>query len=222
MSNAKQQRPTHKSPRARVVYAFLNGDGKDYQGNGKFQYVVKASFPAGAETDEFAARLDALGEDGLRQVNEQIMQKNASPGAKKMPLKKALTFPVYERDEESGDLVVNFKAPTKITNRTTGETYSNRVRFFDAGGSPVEKELNVGKGTQGRVFFQTFNWLSPIGCGVRLEPKAFQVLDLVEFTGGGPKTAADYGIEAEDGYTFEAGETATDDSTDGSVDASEV
>ena len=195
----KQQRPQVKSPRANLMYAFLSGEGRDYKGNGKFEFSVKAVFPAGAETDAFQARLDQIAADGLAAINVQLHEKLKPP-------KKALNFDLYERDAESGALIVKFKAPTKVTSRKTGEVYPNRIRFFDAQGNMVENALNIGNGTQAKVIFQTFNWVSPIGCGVRLEPKAIQVLKYVEFTGFTAKTASDFGIEAEDGYTFEAGE----------------
>jgi hypothetical protein len=215
MAEGKQQRPMYRSPRSRFLYVFVTGEGRDYKGNGKFEYSLKAVVPAGAEADTFQAQLDKIAADGLAGINAQLKEKSKPP-------KKALNFDLYERDAESNDLLVKFKCPTKITSRKTGETYPNKVRFFDAGGNPVEGELKIGNGTQGRVIFGAFPWVSPIGCGVRLEPKALHVLEFVEFTGGGgARSAADFGIEAEDGYTFDAG-TEGDEEEVSSVGAGEV
>jgi hypothetical protein len=200
------------------MYAYLTGDGRDYNGNGKFELSVRAIIPAGNEADAFAAQLDKLGEEGLARVNGQLAEK-------KKPQKKALNFELYSRDDESGDLIVKFKAPAKVKSSKTGEVYPNRVRFFDAAGN-IAENLNIGNGTQAKVIFQTYAWLSPIGCGVRLEPKAVQVLDYVPYAGSTGKTAADFGIEAEDGYAFDAAEEsdAEGEPTDGaaSVGAGEV
>jgi len=230
MSQEKKQLTT--GPRGVLSWPYLTGKGRDYQNDGKFKLQTKVVYSAGAETDAFVAKLDALAVQGLVEVNQMVDARNqearawntaAAPGKKKpiLPAKTALQFALYTRDEETGDVTVPYKMPAEIKSKK-GVIYPQHVRFFDASGKLVEGELPCGNGTVARVSFLPRPWLSPAGCGVRLEPKGVQVIEFQAIGAGGfaSKNAEDFGFEAEEGgYVFdpadvavEKGEAATSES----------
>lgn len=83
------------------------------------------------------------------------------------------------------------------------------VAIFDSQGKKINNPPNIGSGSKLKLMVEPVSWFVPaLGFGYTLRLKAAQVIDLVEFTGGGG-----YSFDAhEGGYVSEdLGESLTDD-----------
>jgi hypothetical protein len=131
-------------------------------------------------------------EKTLRETYETAYDRECQIKGKK--LKKASSFPVTQDAE--GDFVIKTKQPAKRTSKS-GEVYEFTIKLFDAKGNMVD--ANVGGGSIVKCAVQPRCWFAPsMGFGMTLTLKAVQVLELVEFGGGG--NASSFGFEDEDGF----------------------
>jgi hypothetical protein len=124
--------------------------------------------------------------------------------AKKEGAKKKANLPwvdeVDDNGNKTGNVIVKFKVKAM-----TGD-WDRKPKLFDAKGSRIV-EAAVGGGSVLKVSFDAYTWnVASLGAGITLQPVAVQVLELVEFEGGGD--ASEFGFGEEEGYeaTDELGE----------------
>lgn len=116
--------------------------------------------------------------------------------AKKEGAKKKANLPfAFEEDDngnKTGRVIVKFKVKAM-----TGD-WDRKPKLFDAKGNRIT-DANVGGGSVLKVSFDAYTWnVASLGAGITLQPVAVQVLELVEFEGGG--SASEFGFGAEEGY----------------------
>jgi hypothetical protein len=200
MAEEKKKREFHRTPIGVLQYPYLTGEGRDFEGDNKFKYSTKMLFE-GADADAFEAELEALKAEIMASARDQ-------EGQLTFRGKKDVTYPFFERTED-GKLVVKFRIPATITPKTgknAGKSFSNKPRFFDSKNQPITEDLNIGTGTRGRITFTVYAWRIKSGAAsIRLEPRAIQVAEVVEYSGR-PQSATDYGFEEMDGYEYEPSE----------------
>lgn len=121
--------------------------------------------------------------------------------------------PVEDDDgEPTGDIKFKIKVKNKISKKT-GKLWDRKPRVFDAAGNLIKGETNLGGGSKVKVSFELYDWESGGKEGISLQLQAIQILELVEYTGGGA-SADEYGFGEEEGYVAEGEETFDDHNED--------
>jgi hypothetical protein len=140
----------------------------------------------------------------------------------KKKLKKA-DLPVLEviddQGEETGevDLKIKLKAGYEYDvssdpNVYSPKTITQRPTLIDAKQQPIGNDIQIGSGTTLRCGVEVAPWYVPtMGIGVSLRLRVAQIIDLVEFGGGG---AAAYDFQNEEGFETVAA-NLSEDSDDG-------
>ena len=186
---AKTKNPRYVSPVGAAGYPYLLKPDTQFNPDG--EYKVKLQIPAGEAANKLVSFLDEQFDLAVEKAKEQNQGKKI----------KAADAP-YQVDDETGNVSVNFKLKAKVTPKN-GDPFEQRPAVLDAKLKPIPNTTKIGNGSKMKVSDEVVPFFtSLIGAGITLRLKAVQVLELVEFSGGG-----DFGFEAEDG--FEA--TTTDD-----------
>jgi hypothetical protein len=83
-------------------------------------------------------------------------------------------------DKEQGAAltVVKFKQ-AEMVNKTTGETFG-APKVVDANNNPWDGR-SIGNGSKLRIKFDIYDWNRSAGCGISFQPKAVQVVELIEY-----------------------------------------
>src|SRR6185437_14036176 len=174
-------------PRGILGYPWVQTPDTKFDADGR--YSTKLSL-----TPDKAAPL-------IDQIDEAIKESHAQ-AVKDNPNKKTIKKidPPYKVDEDTGNVVFSFaaKAGGKIKKGPkAGQTWERKVLVFDSKGKPLSKQVKIGSGTEAKVSFELNPYYVPKdGAGVSLRLCAVQVLNLVEWTGGG--SADQYGFGEED------------------------
>lgn len=191
MAKANFKRVT--SPRGEALYPYLKAP-EVYEGE-EVGYTIQVKFSK-EDTDKILAILE----------EELESAKNSSEfKGKRWSKEPRMGF----REDQNGDIVFKFK--TKATIKTkAGDVVKRTVPVFDAKGKPVD--VTIGNGSVVRVAFQIVPyWKSSTNNGLSLYLDAVQIIELVEYKGGG--NAAAYGFGEEEGFVG-GEETPFDDDED--------
>lgn len=117
-----------------------------------------------------------------------------------------------DTDEPTGRVVVKFRVKNKISKKT-GELWDRQPALADSRGNLIEgRKPKIGGGTVGYVSFEKYAGVVPGGGDryISLQPVLFQIIELVTYEGRA-RTAADYGVEAEeDGWVADEEEDEDD------------
>ncbi|SHJ81927.1 DUF2815 family protein [Propionispora hippei] len=178
MAKANFKRVT--SPRGEALYPYLKAP-EVYEGE-EVGYTIQVKFSK-EDTDKVLAILE----------EELESAKNSSEfKGKRWSKEPRMGF----REDQNGDIVFKFK--TKATIKTkAGDIVKRTVPVFDAKGKPVD--VTIGNGSVVRVAFQIVPyWKSSTNNGLSLYLDAVQVIELVEYKGGG--NASSFGFGEEDGF----------------------
>ena len=122
--------------------------------------------------------------------------------------------PIYDDDEnETGEMEFKFKTKAFYKDRVTGEERENKLAVFDAKGNRIPKDVEIWGGTVGKVSYNIAPYFVDANhmCGLTLYLNSVQVLELVS---EGTRTAASFGFEVEEGFTYEAEEEDTAEDED--------
>jgi hypothetical protein len=99
------------------------------------------------------------------------------------------------REEDDGSVTFKFKTKHEYTDKETGEVKKRVVPVFDTKGKLLD--VNLGNGSKVIVAYQMNPYFtSNKNYGVTLYLDAVQVIDLIEYNGGG--TAASFGFDVQD------------------------
>jgi hypothetical protein len=82
--------------------------------------------------------------------------------------------------EDDGKTIVKFKLP-EFT-RKDGTT-SEGPTIFDSAKKPWDQKTEIGNGSKMVIGFDIYAWKTSTGCGMTFQPRAAQVVELVEFAG---------------------------------------
>lgn len=194
----KPKKPRYTTPAGVAQYPWLNKPDTKFNPDGEYKVNLEVD-------SESAQALVTFLDEQFAQAVAQA--KKANPGKK---IKEG--SPGYEVNEETGKVTFKFKTKAKVTTKS-GDTFDQKVALFDAKGKPLSPAPNIGGGSKIKVAFEVMPYYtSMVGAGLSLRVKAAQIIELVEFTGGG--NAESYGFGEEEGYESKAQQNDFTDETE--------
>ena len=192
------KKPRYTTPTGIAQYPWLNKPDTKFNPDGEFKVNLEVD-------SESAQALVTFLDEQFAQAVAQAKKEN--PGKK---IKEG--SPGYEVNEETGKVTFKFKTKAKVTTKS-GDTFDQKVALFDAKGKPLSPAPNIGGGSKIKVAFEVMPYYtSMVGAGLSLRVKAAQIIELVEFTGGG--NAESYGFGEEEGYESKAQQNDFTDETE--------
>lgn len=127
--------------------------------------------------------------------------------------KKMAKLPIFEEVDDQENKTGRWIVRCKVKCRPD---WDRKPKLFDASGKRID--VNVGGGTVMKVNLELYVWSTPKdGVGITLQPRAIQIIDLVEFESGG--SAETYGFGEEEGFVSDE---ELDGTEEGHKKASEV
>ena len=188
-------------PKGTAKYPWLNVPDTKF-GDPKYKLDLKVS-PDAAE--DVCDKLEDMLEDWFNEVQD----------------KEAANFDeVYKADmpffEEDDVIIFRTTLDKNGHNKKTGESWENKISFFDAKGKPIPagQEPKVGGGSILRASCELVRWTMPetegrgknktknLKVGLKLRLKGVQVIEARQ-GGGGGMDADDMGFEEEEGYSYD-------------------
>lgn len=188
---AKTKRPRFTTPTGIAIYPRLTRPDTKFNADGVYQVKLAVD---GALAQGMVDQIDEMMKVALTEAKATEAAKDK---AKRKTPKQC--DPPYTVDDETGVVTFSFKRKASGINKKTEETWKAKVAIFDAKGKPMA-DPNVGGGTKMKVSYSptTFYIAGPVGAGVKLNLEAVQIIDLVEYSGGGDSSS--YGFGEEEGF----------------------
>lgn len=194
----KQRNPRFVTDTGVAIYPYLIEPDFEYNPDG--EYKVKLRVPASA--DVFDNKRKSLG--SFQSFLDAEMEKSLEKAKQENKGKVKEADAPYSIDEDTGDLLINFKLKAKGKTRD-GKEFTQAPTLFDAKGKPFDGDAIWG-GSRIKVSFEVSPFYTKlIGAGITLRLKAAQVIEL---RSGGGASAENFGFGEEEGY--EAEDEATD------------
>lgn len=199
MTEKKARNPRYVTQVGVAIYPHLVEPDTKFNAEGEYKVKLRLS-PDSVITDAKGKRVadvQSFIDEMMAKALEKAQQEN------KGKIKEADA--PYEIDEDTGDVLVNFKL--KATGKTRdGKEFTQKPALFDAKGKPAEVK-GVWGGSKIKVSFEVVPFYTKlIGAGVSLRLKAAQIIELI--AGGNGGSADSYGFGEEEG--FEAEDEAAD------------
>lgn len=169
-----------------IVGAYPYIQRPDTQFNDRGEYRIKLAVP----TNKAQRLINLITE--AHEKNLEALKKNPKYKGKRI---KEGDMPFYEDDE--GNVVFTFKMYASFKDRETGDMKDLTLRVYDSVGKRIEDVPAISGGSEGRVEFSLFPYppSGAVGASVKLQLSKFQLLKLVEWTGGGNDT---FGADEDD------------------------
>lgn len=223
---AKKKTPTFRTPRGIAHFPRLNDPDTKFHKHGVYKADIlltdEQAQPLIKQVQEWA--LDKMGEE--LPVSDTIIKKKG----KYRPNEDNNVFQP-DFDPDTGEMTGNWVFKLRVKNYTYTDKktkeeklWDRRPKVFSASGKPAMK-AKIGGGSEYAVVYEVyFGKVSTGELYMALQPVAIQLYKLVEWSAGGA-SAADYGIEADEGWEPEddfsddmADDDADDDADDGMED----
>lgn len=210
----KQKRERIVTPGGIAIWPRLNAPDTKFDADGVFSVKLKWAGDDDA-ANSMIAKLCALRDEAFKQYLSE------NPKFKKVA--KVVDFAHPELDdegEETGFTVMNFKMKAKITAKKTGKVYNMKPTIVNAKKVVLKNPPNIGGGSRLKVSFEVAPYFNAKDkeFGLSLRLVAVQIIELVEFGGGG---AAANDFEEEDGWDGDGADSADDSGEDGGEGADE-
>jgi hypothetical protein len=200
MATREEKYPEYLTAVGTLVFPFLNRP-RDYKNDGKFAYSTGLLLD-GQDAADFEKLCDEL-------VAES-MQRNKTKKRAGVPYD-----PHTVKDEDGnetevdGATVFKFRLPA-VTKTKSGERWERKIAFLDCEGTPLSPPPLIGAGSKAAILFQVYHWKTPLGAGAQLQPKAIQIIELVEYVPGDNRSAEEMGFKKHSGG-YVAGDNRGDD-----------
>ena len=182
-----KRKPTKlTTPKGTAIYPWLNEPNRKFDQIGVYSVNLRMN---GEDAVEFIA--------AITKVRDEYHSEQTKETKKK--LKKA-DLPVMEVIDDQGDETgeVDLKIKLKAGYEYDGKTITQRPTLIDAKQQPMGNDTLIGSGSVLRCGVDVVPWYMPTnGVGVSLRLRVAQIIDLVEFGGGG---AAAYDFQNEEGF----------------------
>lgn len=194
MAKAKTRAPRFVTEIGTAIYPYLIEPDTEYNADGEYKVKLRLSPDAKVydEKRKALADIQVFIDEKMEASLEKAQQEN------KGKIKEADA--PYTIDEDTGDILVNFKLKAKGQTRD-GKEFEQRPALFDAKGKPFDGE-SVWGGSRIKVSFEVVPFYTKlIGAGVTLRLKAVQIIELK--AGGSGASAGSYGFGEEEGYEAE-------------------
>ena len=189
------------TPRGVAVYPRLSRPDTKFKEEGEYKVTLRISEDDAQDLIETLS--DAM-TASLREAQEEAAKDAAKKGRRPRSVKQA--DPPWKEDPEvPGFLLITFKMRASGVERDTGRAWTQKPSIVDARGKIINNDdLNIGSGSEGKVSFFIQRFATPtVGAGISLKLKGFQLLKLVEYSGGMSAAALGFGQE-EGGYEYNA------------------
>jgi hypothetical protein len=212
MSQKKQRNPRFTTEAGIAIYPYLIEPDTEYNSDG--EYKVKLKLAPDAEV--YDVKRKSLG--SLQEFIDEMLEKSVEKAKQENKGKIKEADAPYTFDEDTGELLVNFKLYATGTTRD-GKPFTQKPALFDAKGKPFEGD-EIWGGSKIKVSFEVVPFYTKlIGAGVTLRLKAAQIIELRQ---GGAASADTYGFGEEEGYeeedeAMDNGFASEDDSTEEEV-----
>ena len=191
MTEKKKRNPRYVTDVGVAIYPYLTAPDTKFNADG--EYKVKLRLNPDSMIRDVQGREIADVQTFLDDMMLKALEK--AKAENKGRIKEG--DPPYIIDDETGDLLVNFKLKAVVRTKE-GSTFSQKPALFDAKGKPITPE-SIWGGSKIKVSFEVVPYYTKIaGAGVTLRLRAAQVLELV--TGGSGGSAESYGFGEEEGY----------------------
>lgn len=194
MTDKKARNPRYVTQVGVAIYPHLVEPDTKFNSEGEYKVKLRLA-PDSVITDAKGKRVS-----DVQSFIDEMMAKALEKAKQENKGKIKEADAPYEIDEETGDVLVNFKL--KATGKTRdGKEFTQKPALFDAKGKPAEVKAVWG-GSKIKVSFEVVPFYTKlIGAGVSLRLKAAQIIELVAGSGGG--SADSYGFGKEEGYEAE-------------------
>ena len=207
MSDAKRPaKKTYTTPVGTVgPYPYLQRPDK---GNADFpkprgEWSCKLAIPE-AKAQKLIDLLTAASESNFKRYEEVGFPKQvAEARAKgKKPPKKFTEYNDFFYEDGNGNCVFTFKSHASYECKKEGCMKDITLRVYDSKGARIMEVPKINNGSDGRVDFSIIQYDSAVaGVGIKLQMNKFQLLKLVEYSGGGNDTfGSDLDEEYEGGF----------------------
>lgn len=199
MAAQKKRNPRYVTQVGTAIYPYLIEPDTEYNAEG--EYKVKLRLPPDATLSN--AKGESVG--SVQEFIDGMMEKALAKAKEENKGRIKEADAPYQIDEDTGDLLVNFKLKASGKTRE-GKEFTQKPALFDAKGKPFDGDAIWG-GSRLKVSFEVVPFFTKlIGAGVTLRLKAVQIIELIQ---GGGASAENYGFGEEEGY--ESDETSAED-----------
>lgn len=196
---SKEKREILRTPAGVAKYPRLGSPDTKYKAEGEYKITLVLDRSEDG-VEEFIESIEAAEAESVKAALAK--GKGKKPKKADSPIKPHIDD---DGNEVEGKVEVSFKMKASGT-REDGTEWSQRPAVVDAKKRPTDAK--VGAGSTVKVAYELSPYFTPaLGAGVSLRLKAVQVIDLVEYSGGGNSAAA---FDEEDGY--ETTEESVEDS----------
>ena len=188
------------TPQGKAIYPWLTEPDRKFNPDGEYKINLRLN--------------NEKAEEVINQL-EDIYEKHYAECCKEQGKKKLKRhdLPCVEvtgdNEELTGEWDFKFKLKAKWKSRD-GKEGTQRPILYDAKNNPLtnDNRPKVGSGSTVRISAEVYTWFTPtLGVGMSLRPKAVQILELIEYGGGG--SAKGFGFEVEEGFEALASEMSS-------------
>ena len=170
-----------------------------------------------AKAAKLVAMLTAASEANFKKYNEVDYPKQVAEAKTKgkKPPKKFTEYNDCFYDDGEGNTVFTFKGHASYECKKENTMKDITLRVYDSKGARIMEVPRINKESEGRVEFSLVPYNSAVaGVGIKLQISKFQLLKLVEFSGGGNDT---FGSELDEDYEggYEADQMGGESEFDG-------
>ena len=192
MANKKTRNQRYVTDKGTAIFPYLVEPDTKYNADG--EYKVKLRLSPDAVLKGAKGKSEGSIQEFLDEKLEASIEKAKKDNPKVRRIKEADA--PYEIDEDTGDILVNFKLKALVKTRD-GKEFEQQPALFDAKGKPTTPD-EVWGGSILKVSFEVIPFYTKlIGAGISLRLKAAQIIELIQ---GGQADADAYGFEEEDGH----------------------
>jgi hypothetical protein len=209
LADKRPKRPTYTTPVGIARYPHLNKPDTRFNADGDYKCDVRLKADE-TDTTTLIERLEKIRDDFFDAQDAKV----------KKTYKKAAVFTVELDDEgnETGYVIIKTKLNANGKDKTTGETWKNEPKLFDAKGNPLPPSVQVWSGSKVIVAgtVNTYAMAKEKSIGVTLKCRGVQVIELV--SGGTGGTAESFGFKKQAGYTAPAAAAGIGNNDAGTAD----
>lgn len=194
MAKTKTRAPRFVTDTGIAIYPYLIEPDTQFNADGEYKVKLRLSPDSKVYDEKRKALTDIQSfiDEKMTAALEKAQQEN------KGKIKEADA--PYTIDEETGEVLVNFKLKAKGQTRD-GKEFEQRPALFDAKGKPFDGE-SIWGGSRIKISFEVVPFYTKlIGAGVTMRLKAVQIIELK--AGGSGGSADSYGFGEEEGYESE-------------------
>jgi len=188
------------TPKGTAIYPRINEPNRKFDPIGVYSVNLRMT---GEDAAEFITTITQVRDEYHADQTKELKKK----------LKKA-DLPVMEVVDDQGEDTgeVDLKIKLKAGYEYDGKTITQRPILVDSKRTPMNNDIRIGSGTTMRCGVEVAPWYMPTnGVGVSLRLRVVQIIDLVEFGGGGVEA---YDFKDEEGFETVSANLSEDSITD--------